>query len=176
MTSTTTPTVRRWGGGASLVYEPTTRLRAEGSLGFEVMDVDADDAEEENGVVLSARCGYRSSPNVTHTLSLRHDRDQDLLDEHADYSRETLLGYDARWQVRKKVYLHGGASHLTMSQQGDPADVEEATILRIKAGSSYQMTRQNRLDFNYVRTIRDSDVDNSSFESNRVSVKYVHDF
>lgn len=162
--------------GASFVYQPRGGVRFQGSLGYELMDVDVSNPgarDEEDGWVGNLSCRFATSEYLSHYLGIRYDRDQDLVETTVNYSEETEYEYAVEWDVHTDVTINGDLAFLTIDE---PAGGEDADIWRLGLGTSYQLNRKSKVSLRYDWRDRDSSVPAQSYERNRYSVKLTHRF
>lgn len=163
--------------GISFLYQPEDLLlTAEGSIGYEWMDVDEPDPrinDEEDGVTGDLAVHYPSSEFTTHTLRVSHGRKQAITSLFANYSKDTRYTYAISSNIMPDVTVNGDISYLDTreSDYGESAD-----IYRIGVGTGYQFSRKLRGSVRYEYVTKDSDRETSEYDRNQVRLTLNYDF
>lgn len=159
--------------GASFVYRRQDGIRFDGSLGYELMDVDGG-GDEKDGVVGNVGVNFATSDFLTHYLRFAFDRNQDLIEPKVDYSEETRYTYGVEWEVHSDLTINGDVSYLNIDDAGNAG--EEVDLWQFGLGTSYRLNPRSTVSLRYDWRDRDSDDPDNSYDRNRYSVKLTHRF
>ena len=162
--------------GLTFLYRREAGFTLQGSLGYQDMDIDADDpfiTDEDDGLVGRAACSFSTSRFTDHVFSISHDRNQALISPNVNYSEETRYRYAIASNIMPEITLHGDVSYVNINE----SDMgEKADLYQVGLGTSYRFTPKATVRLRYDFTYKDSDRETSEFDRNRFTVRFIYDF
>ncbi len=164
-----------WEGGVNFLYNFLPHASLEGNLGYQNMDIDRSRfaREQADGIAGRLALNYASSEITDHVLSVRHDRNQDIISPFVNYSRETTYMYAVATNPIRRLTLRGDISLVDIEESDFGEDAE---LWRLGGGASYRLSPKLTARMRYEYWDKNSDISNRQYTRNKVSVFMEYDF
>ncbi len=164
-----------WEGGLDFFHQLMPRASLEGNIGYQNMDIEKSRfaTEQAEGIAGKLAVNYSSSEITRHTLSVRHDRNQDIVSPFVNYSRETTYMYAVASSLRPRLTVRGDAAlvDIVESDWG-----EDAELLRLGVGASYRLAPKLTASMRYEYWDKNSDDSARQYDRNKVSAFLEYEF
>ena len=167
-------------GGLTFLARPLPRLLVEGNAGYQSINIgrSAFAVEQARGFTGRAAVRFASSEFTDHTLSITHDRNQDIVNPFVNYAQETTYMYGIASNIMRNLTVRGDIA-LVDIRESDFG--ENADLWRVGAGASYVLGPKVRARFRYEYWHKSSDMragsgTDYSYHRNRASIFLEYDF
>ncbi len=162
-------------GGLNFLYRFPMDASLEGSLGYQRMDIDRSAFATEQGRGFAGRLAARfaTSEFTDHTLSVTHNRNNDIISPFVNYSLETTYMYAIASRLMRDLTLRGDIALIDV----DESDFgEDAEIWRLGVGATYVLGPKTKARVRYEYWDKSSDIPIREYTRNRVSLFLEYDF
>ncbi len=163
-------------GGLGFLYRfAQYNASLEGNIGYQDMDIGRSiyATEQADGIAGRLAARFSSSPFTDHTLSVTHNRNQDIVSPFVNYSRETTYMYALASNIMRDLTLRGDIALVDIKESDFGEDAE---IWRLGLGASYALGPQTTARVRYEHWDKSSDIAVREYNRNRVSVFLEYDF